>query len=75
MAFKIGDQVQLKSGSPIMTVTSLGKDGQGNPLVICTWFDDRKQNSGGYLAEALKAYSSEKGSTEGSDDDGDFMTR
>ncbi|MGO9038179.1 MAG: YodC family protein [Steroidobacteraceae bacterium] len=47
-----GDQVQLKSGGPVMTVESL--DGS---YVICTWFDAkhiRKQDR--FLAVTLEKY-------------------
>jgi len=75
MAFEIGAAVQLKGGSPIMTVTAHGKDAQGKPRVTCTWFDSAgKEQNGTYPPEALKAYTGEKGS-EGENDDGDWMTR
>ncbi len=36
MDFKIGDQVQLKSGGPVMTVTTQpGEDGK----ITCEYFD------------------------------------
>jgi uncharacterized protein YodC (DUF2158 family) len=74
MTFKIGDKVQLKGGSPIMTVTGLGKGAGGKPTVSCTWFDSTdNEKSGTYPVDALEHYS-EKGSEEG-DDGGDFMTR
>jgi uncharacterized protein YodC (DUF2158 family) len=38
MAFKIGDQVKLKSDSPVMTVTAVDK----KPILVHTvWFTDR----------------------------------
>jgi uncharacterized protein YodC (DUF2158 family) len=33
--FKVGDTVRLKSGGPLMTVTSIQPDG----TVWCEWFD------------------------------------
>lgn len=44
--FKIGDIVQLKSGGPEMTVSSLMKSSFGyNGKVKCDWFDkDNKTN-------------------------------
>jgi uncharacterized protein YodC (DUF2158 family) len=57
MTFKVGCLVQLNGGSQIMSVISLGKDRDGEPLVICTWFENGKQQSAGFSPEALKTYS------------------
>jgi uncharacterized protein YodC (DUF2158 family) len=35
--WKVGDEVQLKSGGPIMTVIKVGTY-EGEPGVVCTWF-------------------------------------
>ncbi|MFP6772518.1 MAG: DUF2158 domain-containing protein [Alphaproteobacteria bacterium] len=40
--FSVGDTVQLKSGGPIMTVTSVG-DEYGEIKVNCTWFDKKDE--------------------------------
>lgn len=39
--FKPGDQIELKSGGPIMTVESIGdKEKVGDSLVVwCVWFN------------------------------------
>lgn len=37
MSFAIGDLVQLKSGGPVMTVSS---SPQNNGTLYCTWFTD-----------------------------------
>jgi len=37
--FKPGDQVQLKSGGPVMTVVGDSDTTQGD--VLCRWFDDK----------------------------------
>ena len=56
MQYKIGDQVELISGGPAMTVTRvtdnpLGADG---PSVICCWFASGKREEGEFPAAALK---------------------
>lgn len=40
-AFKPGDQVQLKSGGPIMTVSKYDSY-DGEPMVVCQWFDTKQ---------------------------------
>jgi uncharacterized protein YodC (DUF2158 family) len=42
MTLKIGDIVELKSGGPPMTVTSVGAD-FGKPTVWWAWFDGTMQ--------------------------------
>lgn len=42
-AFKVGDQVKLKSGGPKMTVTQVGEAQFGGPTVWCVWFDGSKK--------------------------------
>ena len=37
MEFQPGDLVQLKSGSPLMTVEQVGKDYVDRDAVWCTW--------------------------------------
>lgn len=37
--FKEGDVIELKSGSPKMTISSTSTDGTS---VICTWYDSSK---------------------------------
>jgi uncharacterized protein YodC (DUF2158 family) len=62
MPFKIGDAVQLKGGSPIMTITAAGKDPDGKPRFTCTWFDDRQdEKTSVYPEAALTIYEEEKG--------------
>jgi uncharacterized protein YodC (DUF2158 family) len=46
-ALKAGDVVQLKSGGPIMTITSVG-DQYGTLTAWCTWFDGKKPETGTY---------------------------
>jgi uncharacterized protein YodC (DUF2158 family) len=53
MAFKVGDTVQLKSGGPRMTVTSLGSN-FGQPIVWCAWFDGTTQFSDHFPIDAVK---------------------
>lgn len=73
MTFKIGDRVQLMSGGPIMTVTKLSKDSDGNPQATCTWFDTSDNaKTGHYPTDALKLYTGEKGEDDAA---GDWQTR
>jgi uncharacterized protein YodC (DUF2158 family) len=53
--FKAGDTVRLKSGGPLMTVTSMGTPIQTIVFsVFVTWFDkDQKPQTGCYVPEAL----------------------
>jgi uncharacterized protein YodC (DUF2158 family) len=37
-SFKVGDRVEIKSGSPTMTVHSIDEDGD----VTCVFFNDKK---------------------------------
>ena len=46
-----GDTVQLKGGSPIMTVNHIWEDGNS---VVVIWFVDGEEKSGTYSIEALK---------------------
>ena len=54
MAFKIGDTVQLKSGSPRMTVTVVGMTADGKELVECAWFDGSQRRNGSFPTDALR---------------------
>ena len=49
MTFDLGDVVQLKSGGPMMTVTSL----TDNKWVNCRWFFGEKLESGCFPPQAL----------------------
>ena len=41
---KPGDVIQLKSGGPLMTASSVGEAHMtGDMTVWCEWFDDKKQ--------------------------------
>jgi uncharacterized protein YodC (DUF2158 family) len=63
MTFKVGDTVQLKSGSPVMTVTGSVPTAEGKQLLRCTWFDKTdNERTSAYPPEALKACSSESAS-------------
>ena len=49
--FKLGDLVQLKSGGPVMTVTSLKDAG----AVYCCWFGpDEKKRGDSFIPVTLK---------------------
>jgi uncharacterized protein YodC (DUF2158 family) len=54
MGFKIGDTVQLKSGSPRMTVTVVGLAADGKEVVECAWFDGTQRQSSSFPTEALR---------------------
>jgi uncharacterized protein YodC (DUF2158 family) len=54
MAFKIGDTVQLKSGSPRMTVTVVGMTADGKEVVECAWFDGSQRQNGSFPTVALR---------------------
>lgn len=49
--FKIGDIVQLKSGGPKMTVTSVGERS-----VITAWFAGSKKEAGSFPFEAISLF-------------------
>ena len=50
---KPGDTVQLKSGGPVMTVTSIGDD-YGTLSAWCAWFDGKKPCNGTFPTVTLK---------------------
>ena len=54
MAFKVGDTVQLKSGSPRMTVTVVGMTADGRETIECAWFDGTLRQNGTFPSEALR---------------------
>ena len=54
MGFKIGDTVQLKSGSPRMTVTIVGKTADGREVVECAWFDGMQRQNSSFPPDALR---------------------
>jgi uncharacterized protein YodC (DUF2158 family) len=43
MAIKVGDVVQLKSGSAQMIVSKLFKSPEGREMAQCTWFDKKSR--------------------------------
>jgi uncharacterized protein YodC (DUF2158 family) len=54
MVFKVGDTVQLKSGSPRMTVTVVGRTADGKEVVECAWFDGTQRQSSTFPPDALR---------------------
>jgi uncharacterized protein YodC (DUF2158 family) len=51
---KLGDQVQLISGGPVMTVDKLSVHGRDN-AVLCVWFDGGAVKSQAFSPESLQA--------------------
>ena len=54
--FKKGDVVQLKSGSPRMTIDSVEEYGSGNNSnirAICIWFDGGERKEGSFSLDTL----------------------
>ena len=47
----VGDEVQLKSGGPIMTIEKI----LGN-IATCVWFDKNDLKRGAFQLETLKPY-------------------
>jgi len=54
MSFKVGDTVQLKSGSPRMTVIVVGRSADGEEFVECAWFDGTQRQNGSFPLDALR---------------------
>ena len=48
--FKVGDLVQLRSGGPIMTITSIEDD---NKIVCTTWFDGTKKETESFPLDSI----------------------
>jgi uncharacterized protein YodC (DUF2158 family) len=67
--FKIGDVVQMKGGSPVMTVIGIRKDPHGNDELTVVWFDDTdKAQTADYPpggAEGLRGRSARRNSRRG----------
>lgn len=55
--FKPGDTVELKSGSPAMTVARAGyaTDAHGDGDVLCVWFSSEKLERAWFWAATLRA--------------------
>lgn len=49
----VGDVVRLKSGGPVMTVTTVGER-YGTPTIWCTWFDQKGNQTGTFPPAALR---------------------
>jgi uncharacterized protein YodC (DUF2158 family) len=61
MEFQPGDEVQLKSGGPVMTVERIGKDERTQEDVIfCIWFhnEGKKQilSRGSFIPATIEKY-------------------
>ena len=53
VTFYVGDVVRLKSGGPRMTVAEVG-DIEGQPTVLCTWFENDKQEQSTFHPATLE---------------------
>ncbi len=51
---KAGDVVQLKSGGPIMTVSSVDLDQGGTLTAWCQWFEKNKPIGNSFPVTSLK---------------------
>jgi len=51
---KLGDVVQLKSGSPRMTVSAVYRTPDGVPSAYCEWFDGEKTQQKSFPITSLK---------------------
>lgn len=52
MAFKPGDVVRLKSGSPAMTISKIGHVGT-EEVAVCIWFEKNQRKSGNFSLVSL----------------------
>jgi uncharacterized protein YodC (DUF2158 family) len=52
--FNVGDVVELKSGSPKMTVTYFGPDQMDTLTVWVTWFSGNEVKTGSFPADAVR---------------------
>ncbi len=60
--FAVGDLVELKSGSPRMTVTEVHEqDARGSWSYRCAWFAGKKKESSSFPHEALEVSKSDDG--------------
>ena len=50
---RIGDEVQLKSGGPIMTVTRIWAE-RGQTMAQCDWLDQGQQHMGSVAVTSLQ---------------------
>lgn len=51
---QIGSTVQLKSGGPLMTVTGLTRNSNGQPFVHTAWFDGDVERQAYFPVAALE---------------------
>lgn len=63
--FRAGDLVELKSGSPPMTVMSTSPDSDGEVRVFCTWFAGKKNEKAHFVSSALVLHVPKKDGEDG----------
>ena len=59
-SYKVGDQVQLKSGGPTMTVMQIMNSGLSVDRFRCSWFSGKKLSSGFFEPESLQSVPSDE---------------
>lgn len=55
---KAGDTVRLKSGGPLMTVSSVGRDTHDVLRAWCDWFEGTKAHNGSFPVTSLSVENS-----------------
>ena len=52
--FQVGDTVELKSGSPVMTIARVSAGNDGSHYAFCHWFTGTKQEQASFPLTSLK---------------------
>lgn len=62
---KSGAVVQLRSGGPRMTVSTVGTTDKGVPTAECVWFDGSERKSGWFLTATVCEVQEDRPESEG----------